>query len=317
VIYAWAIAIPAAIPCGFPANEGGERLPTIHVVIATVGRAALVRRTVEVLAAQTRPADAIVVAAVTPEDVVGIADAPGEVQVLFGARGSCRQRNHALDRIESAIDGAADILVFFDDDFVPAPDYLAQVEALFAAHPDIVGITGELRADGVRQGGLTFAQAQALLASPDPAPAPMRLRHELYGCNMAIRASAAKGLRFDENLPLYGWQEDIDFTSRLGCNGRQVSIGAVTGVHLGVGGGRTSGRRLGYSQVANVVYLKRKGTMRRGFGNRLMLHNLAANALRSLCPEPSIDRRGRLVGNLLALLDCLRGRVDPRRILEL
>jgi hypothetical protein len=26
-------------------------------------------------------------------------------------------------------------------------------------------------------------------------------------------------------------------------------------------GGRTSGRRLGYSQVANIIYLRRKGTM--------------------------------------------------------
>ena len=55
---------------------------------------------------------------------------------------------------------------------------------------------------------------------------------------MAIRMSAAQGMRFDENLPLYGWQEDIDFTRRLGRHGRQVSTGAVTGVHLG-GHGRT------------------------------------------------------------------------------
>jgi hypothetical protein len=290
-------------------------LPSIHVVIATVGRAALVRHAVEILALQARPADAVLVAAVGPEDVAGLEGAPGAVRVLFGEKGSCRQRNHALDVLEA--EGVADIVVFFDDDFIPARDYLAQVEALFAANPDIVGITGELRADGVRKGGFSAVQAQAMLAQPHARPAPLRDRRELYGCNMAIRAGAAKGLRFDENLPLYGWQEDIDFTSRLGRRGRQVSTGAVTGVHLGAGGGRTSGKRLGYSQVANIIYLKRKGTMRRDFGNRLMLHNVAANALRSLRPEPSIDRRGRLMGNLLAILDCLRGRVDPRRILEM
>jgi hypothetical protein len=297
-------------------------LPSIHVVIATVGRAPLVCRAVDLLAAQTRAADGIVIAAVSAQDVAGIEQARGNVRVLFSPKGSCRQRNHALDVLEAETGarpagGRDGIIVFFDDDFIPAPDYLANVERLFADHPGIVGITGELRADGVRSGGFTIEEAQALLAEPDPSPAPMRARHELYGCNMAIRASAAKGLRFDENLPLYGWQEDIDFTSRLGRKGRQVSTGAVTGVHLGASGGRTSGKRLGYSQVANIVYLKRKGTMRRDFGNRLMLHNVAANALRSLRPEPSIDRRGRLLGNMLAIFDCMRGRVDPRRILEM
>ncbi|EJU11574.1 family 2 glycosyl transferase [Sphingomonas sp. LH128] len=288
-------------------------MPSIHVVIATVGRAQVVQQTVDLLADQTRRADGVLVAAVDPEDVAGIDSARGRTQVLFSEKGLCRQRNRALDALENV----ADIIVFFDDDFVPAPNYLASVEALFVAHPELVGITGELRADGVRRGGFSVAEAKAILASPAAPPAAMRHRHELYGCNMSIRMSAARGMRFDENLPLYGWQEDIDFTSRLGRKGRQVSTGAVTGVHLGVSGGRTSGKRLGYSQVANVVYLQRKGTMRRDFGYRLMMQNLVSNACRSLWPEPLIDRRGRLLGNIIALLDCLRGRVDPRRILEM
>ncbi|WP_330702115.1 glycosyltransferase family 2 protein [Novosphingobium resinovorum] len=288
-------------------------MPSIHVVIATIGRAAVVRCTVDLLADQTRPADGVLVVTVAPEDVAGLDEARGEARVLFSQKGLCRQRNRALD----ALEGVADIVVFFDDDFVPAPDYLANVEALFGGDAGIVGVTGELRADGVRCGGLCVEEALAIIARPADETAPLRDRHELYGCNMAIRMSAVQGMRFDENLPLYGWQEDIDFTSRLGRRGRQVSTGAVTGVHLGVSGGRTSGRRLGYSQIANVVYLKRKGTMRRDFGNRLMLQNLASNALRSLRPEPLIDRRGRLLGNMIALLDCLRGRVDPRRVLEM
>lgn len=288
-------------------------MTSIHVAIATVGRAPVMCRTVGMLARQTRPADGVLVVSVGPEDVAGLEEADRNPRILFTERGLCRQRNRALEALETV----ADVIVFFDDDFVPAPDYLAQVETLFAAHPDVVGATGELRADGVRHGGYSFEDAEAILAMADPAPASMRERQELYGCNMAIRTAVVRGLRFDENLPLYGWQEDIDFTSRLGRRGRQVSTGALTGVHLGVGGGRTSGKRLGYSQVANVVYLKRKGTMRRDFGNRLMMQNIASNAWRSLRPEPQVDRRGRLAGNMLAVLDCLRGRVDPRRILEM
>lgn len=286
----------------------------IFVAIATIGRAELVRRTVDMLADQSRPADGIVVATVTPQDVTGIGRARGNPEVVFSEKGLCRQRNRALEVLE----GRADAVIFFDDDFIPAPDYIANVEWLLRMHPQIVGVTGNLLADGVLHGGYTIEQAQGIIARRPTGLAPSVIeRHELYGCNMAVRLEAAEGLRFDENLPLYGWQEDVDFTNRLGRRGRMIASSRVTGVHLGVSGGRTSGKRLGYSQVANVVYLKRKGTMRADFGARLMTKNVFANALRSLKPEPLIDRRGRLLGNMLAMIDCLRGRVDPRKILEM
>ena len=286
----------------------------IFVVIATIGRAELVCRTIDFLADQSRPADGIVVSSVTPQDVAGVDQARGAPEVLFGEKGLCRQRNRALD----ALQDRADVIVFFDDDFIPAPDYLAIVEALFRVNPKLVGITGDLLADGVLRGGYSIEEAHAIIAGREHTfPPAITERHELYGCNMAIRVSAADGLRFDENLPLYGWQEDVDFTNRLGRRGRMIAASSVTGVHLGVSGGRTSGKRLGYSQVANIIYLKRKGTMRADFGNRLMSKNLFANALRSVKPEPLVDRRGRLLGNVLAVADCLRGRVDPRKILEM
>lgn len=293
----------------------GFGLARIYIVIATIGRPEVVRETVDVLSEQTRRADGVLVVTVSPDDVAGLQhrQAKDAARVIFSEKGLCRQRNRALEELE----GTADIVIFFDDDFVPDVDYVKNVEALFDRDPQIVGITAELRADGVRHGGFTVEQAREILARPVEAAAPMRDRHELYGCNMAIRMSAATGMRFDEALPLYGWQEDIDFTNRLGRRGRQVSLGAVTGVHLGVSGGRSSGKRLGYSQIANVVYLKKKGTMRPDFGNRLMWQNCISNAVRSLRPEPMIDRRGRLLGNMMAIADWMRGRIDPGRILEM
>lgn len=286
----------------------------IFVVIATVGRAELVRQTVDMLADQSRPANGIVVATVTPADVAGIEQARGGAEIVYSEKGLCRQRNRAMEEL----DGRADVVIFLDDDFVPAPDYIANVERLLKGSHQIVGITGCLLADGVLCGGYTVDEALAIIAARPLGLAPsVTERRELYGCNMAIRLAAAQGLRFDENLPLYGWQEDVDFTSRLGRRGRMIASSRVTGVHLGVSGGRTSGKRLGYSQMANVIYLKRKGTMRPAFGNRLMAKNLLANALLSLRPEPRIDRRGRLLGNVLAMADCLRGRLDPRRVLEM
>jgi hypothetical protein len=141
----------------------------------------------------------------------------------------------------------------------------------------------------------------------------------LYGCNMAFRIQyvRANQLRFDENLPLYGWQEDIDFSLQMAPFGRLVKSDRLMGVHLGVKAGRTSGVRLGYSQIANPVYLSKKGTMSWQHARKLISRNIAANLARSLYPEPWIDRHGRLKGNLLALMDLLRGKASPARILQL
>ena len=52
------------------------------------------------------------------------------------------------------------------------------------------------------------------------------------------------------------------------------------------------------------------------FALPLMLRNLAANLVRSLRPEPWVDRRGRLRGNLLAIGHVLSGRIEPEHVLK-
>lgn len=286
-------------------------MSNIFVVVATVGRAALTRETIDLLVNQTRKPDGVIVVSVSPTDVTGVAESAVKPEVVFAEKGLCRQRNRALDLLK----GHADIITFFDDDFVPAPDYLEQVERLFTERPEVAGITGKLIADGINNAGYNVAEAQRLIAENAAGMDPqVKKRHALYGCNMSVRMSMAEGLRFDEALPLYGWQEDIDYTYQLGRRGPLISSGLVTGVHLGTKGGRTSGKKLGYSQVANIIYLHRKKTMQPGLGKKLLLSNLASNLVRSVWSEPHIDRRGRLLGNIMALFDVARGQVDPRRI---
>jgi hypothetical protein len=136
---------------------------------------------------------------------------------------------------------------------------------------------------------------------------------------MAFRLKPIVGhnVVFDENLPLYGWQEDIDFSRRVRPYGRIVRSQTLRGVHLGIKLGRTSGVRFGYSQIANPVYLIRKGSMSWRHAAKLIWRNLAANLLRSVYPEPWIDRKGRLKGNCLAIVDIAIGRISPGRILQL
>lgn len=290
---------------------GPQARPRIFVIVATTGRAETLALTIDRLADQTRLPDGILISATEARDIRGIDKVRIVPEILLTEKGLCRQRNAALDMVAFR----ADIIVFFDDDFVPARDYLEQAERVMVECKDVVGVTGDLVDDGIRSEPIPFAQAVGRLDRLGERPKTVwRQRQALYGCNMVMSVPAIKGLRFDEALPLYGWQEDIDFTYQLGQRGRLVSGPGVTGIHLGARGGRSSGRRLGYSQVANLVHLWRKGTMQPRLGQRLLFQNLASNAVRSIWPERHIDRRGRLVGNLLALADLACGRIDPRRI---
>jgi hypothetical protein len=135
-----------------------------------------------------------------------------------------------------------------------------------------------------------------------------------YGCNMAFRLASIGDLRFDERLVLYGWLEDRDFAAGLARRGgRLVKSADAIGVHMGVKGGRMAGERFGYSQIVNPLYMLRKGTMTLGQVADHLFRNMSANLGRSLRPEPFIDRRGRLWGNLLGIADVLRGRMQPER----
>ncbi|MDE2435382.1 MAG: glycosyltransferase [Sphingomonadales bacterium] len=283
----------------------------IHVAIATVGRPQSIDRIVSLLPDQTRPADGVVVVATCDDDVRGlISESPGET-VLFAPKGLCRQRNAALDFLK----GKSDVVVFIDDDFIPVPDFLEQIERLMRQDSSLVGLTGHLVADGAHTGEIHAADALARLATQSrQAGAQTERTTWLYGCNMAIRLSAAENLRFDEKLPLYGWQEDVDFSARLGRRGSMLRSADLSGIHLGTRSGRVSGRRFGYAQVANILYLRRKRTISAVHGYGLLLRNLTMNLARSLWPEADIDRRGRLIGNAMAFADVLRGSIDPGRI---
>jgi glycosyltransferase involved in cell wall biosynthesis len=234
------------------------------------------------------------------------------VQVVRATRGLCAQRNAIL----RACTGD-DILIFIDDDFYPASDYVARVLELFAAYCDVVVATHHPVLDGAAGPGVPHEAAVRALASLEQTP-PLRGTRPIagaYGCNMALRLAAVfqNDIWFDENLPLYGWLEDLDFSHRLARHGRVVECGALRGVHLGTKRGRTSGVRLGYSQVANPIYMLRKGSLSRAYAFRQILKNMTSNCLRSLKPEPWVDRRGRLKGNALAVADLVNGELHPKK----
>jgi hypothetical protein len=287
----------------------------IAVVIASTGRPTELGRWADHVKRQTLRPTQLVYAVVKPTDLPE--DVPDNVTVIDSHPGLPIQRNAALE----AVMQACDIIAYFDDDFVPSSFCIEGIDALFRLFPDVVAANGTLLADGINSAGISYREARELVARHDSLPRALPVvLHELgglYGCNMVYRINAIGQERFDEELPLYAWQEDIDFAARVGRRGRIVKTNAFHGVHQGVKGARLPGLRLGYSQIVNPVYLTRKGTLPARDAAKLILKNVAKNHAKSLFPEPWIDRLGRCKGNWLGIVDVFLGRDHPKNILAL
>jgi len=282
----------------------------VSVVFATRGRPSVVEKTVRhLLKTQTVKPDDVVVSCVEPDDAGGLADLDS-VRVITGPAGLPAQRNTAL----SSLKPDTDIVVFFDDDFIAQRDWLLIAVQTFQDEKQVAGFTGRVLADGIKGPGISHDEAVRLLETDQERDTSWNAAYSPYGCNMAFRMSAISGVRFDERLVLYGWLEDRDFGASIARRGGQlVKFNLAAGVHMGTKSGRVSGLKLGYSQIINPVYMLKKGTMSLREAAGQIFRNVASNLALSVRPEPFIDRRGRVKGNLVAVRDLLCGRLEPER----
>lgn len=294
------------------------RPPRIAVALASLGRPDILAVAVRHMKAQSRRPDRIVLSVVSDADLPREPDVLRDVEIVKGPAGLTNQRNAALDVLEKD----CDLIVFYDDDFIPSRYSLERIIAFFEANPEVGGATGLVLADGIYNAGVSETEAERIVSAHDArieAPDLKVIHHlsGLYGCNMAYRASMIAGERFDTRLALYGWQEDIDFAARIAKRGWIVKSHAFTGVHMGTKTGRSPGRRFGYSQVINPLYMAAKGTMAWSYALKLVSKNVVANHLRAFSPEPWIDRAGRVRGNWIALRHLLMGRLEPERVADI
>lgn len=287
---------------------------TAVVAIASAGRPDLLGEvTADIAARITTPAE-LVVSVPDAKSLPGGADLPGW-RTVTGARGLAAQRNAAIETLDGI-----DVVFFFDDDAVVRGDFVEKGLAFFAAHPDIVGITGRVLLDGAVSGEVSRETArEALDASDAVAPTgTWAASRTLYGCNFAFRLSAVPDIRFDPRLPLYSWLEDHDFARRLMKRGALARVDDCVIVHRAASsGGRQAHARLGYSQMMNPIYLWRAGSFPLWLAAWEIFRPTAKNVVKSIGGRESSWRRERLKANTMALGDALRGRITPERILEL
>ena len=264
---------------------------------------------------QSRIPDVVLISAVDAADIPDIG-CIASVRSVFGGLGLTSQRNRGI----ACLNDSVDVIAFIDDDFIVGEDYFLNMERIFDRDEAIAGVNGEVIADGAKSSGFTFEEGLRLvlqhnqLRKSDPVITEIA---GMYGCNMAFRRASIGKLRFDERLPLYGWQEDLDFCGALRGSGRMVRTNLVWGVHLGTKRGKGSEVRLGYSQMVNPAYIVSKGNMSFAYAFRLASRNFLANLVKSICQESYVDRRGRLRGNLIGMFHLMTGRLTPEYILKL
>jgi GT2 family glycosyltransferase len=290
------------------------------IIIATRSRPQEVSNLLNTLALQTQSPDVIVVSACDHTDIEQGSAGAKNIEVLFGPPGLPAQRNRAL----SLVHGKYDIIIFFDDDFIPSRFWIERLQLLLVTQSDLVCVTGHVLIDGATTGGLEWSNGQTIVNSADSSRKMLALKDWNmlddplpYGCNMAFRAKSIEHLTFDERLVQYGWLEDRDFAFRAGTGGRMIRTDALWGVHLGTKRGRVPGLRFGYSQVVNPWYLMKKGSMRPSDVYRLIFRGLAGNTIGSFAKNSHIDRWGRLKGNIIGIKDIMFGRWAPERVAEL
>ena len=311
----------------FAPIEGVREEPRALVVVATRGRPLETKRLLTELSWQDSLPLYVVVVGTTMDDLPGVDEKmPYEMSLVLSEKaGLTAQRNRGLDELRrSRLVGATpQFVVFFDDDFRPAASWLRLASEAFHRDPDLAGLTGQVLGDGINGDAIGEEEAAEIIAGEAPsrghwsAGATSRAVESLYGCNMAVTSAVAAVCRFDEALPLYGWQEDCDFTGQVRRLGQARIIPECQGVHLGVKSARTSGLRLGYSQIANPMRIYHRKNMTRLRLVRFVSRALMANLIRTLGGRKTVDYRGRLNGNMLALVDFMRGRCSPGRILDL
>lgn len=123
-----------------------------------------------------------------------------------------------------------DILYYFDDDAELFPQYLSQMQKVFATQPEFAGGMGsvqnmhEKKNDFYRFLRLFFLLPRdhskgRFTASGMPTHTygthQFRTVEVLGGCNMAFRASVFKKHMFDEKLTRYAYMEDCDMARRV------------------------------------------------------------------------------------------------------
>lgn len=188
---------------------------TISVIIPTYRRPQDLRRCLLALAAQQRPADEILVVV---RDGDGQTQAVLDEALVWVTRGVCVAVPGQVAALNAGLEAATgQIIAITDDDAAPRPDWLARIEAHFAADASLAGVGGR---DWVHHGQAVAGGSARrvgrvqwfgrIIGNHHLGVGAPRWVDTLKGANMAFRRAAIGGWRFDQRLRGQGAQVHND-----------------------------------------------------------------------------------------------------------
>lgn len=309
------------IPAGRKLVPGQRVVPTLGVVIATIGRREIVAETIHSLASRKSVPAIVVVVGRNENDLPKLpVELPFQIQLSATIeRGLSIARNYGIRLLPASVE----FVVFLDDDMELHDDYCAEVENVFRSAPEVAGFSGYMMANGDIE---RVPARQRLDGYQIPSDMPVfglnpKRWPGLYGCAMNIRRRVLGVEQFDEQLLL--GMEDIEMGFRVNRHGLVGGSARCAVAHLAVRSGRISEVGIGYAQIINPLYFAAKGIGYPRWSTwwqtlvKMPLTNLffwwfpALDKSRSLA-----DRRGRFRGNILGLRDVCRGEIKPLNLLR-
>lgn len=194
---------------------------THDVIVPTFGRPAALANLLQALDGQTVRPDRVLVVDDTLDDSVAAVVAEFGFAEYYrnpGPRGSGISRNHGIALTQG------NLVTFFDDDVLPAPDYLQRVQETLQAQPQALGAMGFVEGYA-RMGRIKTAIARLFMLNrrtatdvrllpnlntcyPLDLAAPIACDW-LWGCNMTVPREVLDRVRFDPQFVRYSLKEDI------------------------------------------------------------------------------------------------------------
>ena len=263
----------------------------LTVILCTYRRAVSLARFLDSLALQSPRPEAVIIVDASPDeetkdalccrsDLVRLAKQITYFSVTGKLKGLPRQRNFALRWVRT------DLVAFFDDDIVLAPDCLRLLEEVLRApgYADAIAACCYIRNEAFASLPLHWRIHKALgLYRPEHAgcyhphgiPVPQKLIAPFQGVRMVDlapggatcwRTAVFASCSFEERMAGYARGEDVEFSFKTRPLGRKLLVGGARVEHLHAPAGRSSPFQYGFQCAVGSRLIRRR------YGSRCLRH---------------------------------------------
>lgn len=279
----------------------------LSVIIATRNRYKVIKHLHENLINQIRKPDEIIIvdASDDPNSGYDWFQDSWTLKFLFSDEASStKQRNMGIDML----DAKSEIVAFIDDDVILNNDFFYLIEMIYQKDSEkvIAGLGGFVIGEDEDYG--PFNKKPVIISGME-----LYDTKSLYGCNMTFRKDITGKIKFDENLTLYAFLEDQDYSLAANQYGKVVRTKQAKLKHLRVNEGRISEKKFGFALLGNTYYVMKKHhepdvKIYVNLGKQICIRFIRAIFIKK--------SRHIFEGSLIALIQIFSGKFSPQNIIK-